>query len=222
MNRWQNSFRHSNLSPSIRNTYWWLRWGMVSLAFAFPLLLWFGNAWFFQLPVWPPRDSMSAYYASGMRDWFVGVLFSVAACLVLYKGLTAREDYFLNCGGFFAAGIAVNPFDSHPAGFPAGLSPHGIFAGLFFLMLALDCWLCQSDSLRPGVLPEQLGRWYKAFYNGIGVALVLVPAGAFVVNTWFLGRVPGSSLFFIEMAAIWVFAFYWAVKSGELEFEVRK
>ena len=34
---------------------------------------------------------MSAYYATGIRDWFVGVLFAVAACLYLYKGLTDKE-----------------------------------------------------------------------------------------------------------------------------------
>ncbi len=205
------------LDTSITATYFSLRWGMVIIAVAFPILLWLGGSWFRELSLWPPLDSMSAYYDSGMRDWFVGFLFAVAVCLYLYKGLSEKENYLLNSAGIFSVGIAVNPFSWHPAGWPAKLTPHGICAGLFFLMIVLDCWLCSGDSFALGLLPASEEELYAKKYRAIGIALIVVPLLAFLINTHVLGEPFSSSVFWIEATAIWVFAFYWHTKSGELE-----
>jgi hypothetical protein len=209
------------LDRTITETYFTLRWGMVIIAVVFPILLWAGGVRFSALPFWPPLASMSAYYDSGMRDWFVGFLFAVAVCLYLYKGLSDKENYLLNSAGVFSVGIAVNPSCWHPEGWPKYLSPHGICAGFFFLMIILDCWLCSGDSFALGLLPATEKRIYAKKYQAIALALILVPTLAFSVNTLvttgLLGRPFSSSLFWIETTAIWVFAFYWHTKSGELE-----
>ena len=120
-----------DLETTITDTYFDLRWGMVGMAVAFPVLLWFGGRLVHELPL---QDSMSAYYATDMRDWFVGILFAVAACLYLYQGLSDKENYLLNAAGVFAVGIAVNPFNWRPGWWflPNSISPQGICAGCFF------------------------------------------------------------------------------------------
>jgi hypothetical protein len=203
-----------DLDKTIQATYFTLRWAIVGIAVAFPLLLWAGGCRVYNLGL---QDSLSAYYNTGMRDWFVGVLFAVAACLYAYKGLSDREDYLLNGAAILALLTAVNPFSWHPSWWflPWG-SPHDVFAVTFFLMIALACWLCQDDSLKLGLVPPGKERAYRWKYATIGIALVLFPLIAVLLNVGAFRRPFKSSVFWAEAAAIWVFAFYWYTKSGEL------
>jgi len=192
---------------------------MVALAVNFPLLLWWGGHVFRNLPL---QDSMSAYYLTEMRDWFVGILFSVAACLYLYKGLSEKENYLLNGAGVFAVGIAVSPLNWHPDWLPRDFSPHGAFAILFFATIALACWLCQDDSLNLGLIPAPDRSRYRIKYSATGVALVVLPCMAFLLNIGIFARPFESSIFWVEAVSIWVFAFYWYTKSGELREAARR
>jgi hypothetical protein len=204
-----------DLDKTITATYFTLRWAIVGIAVAFPPLLWIGGCWVYKVGL---QNSLSAYYATGMRDWFVGVLFSVAACLFAYKGLSDREDYLLNGAAIFAVLTAVNPFCWRPSWWFLGkdVSPHDVFAVTFFVMIALACWLCQDDSLNLGLAPPERQRAYRLKYTTIGIALVAFPILAVLLNAGVLRRPFGSSVFWVEAAAIWVFAFYWYTKSGEL------
>jgi len=208
-----------DLERAFQVTYFALRWGMVTLAVTFPLLLWWGGKFFHGLEL---KDSMSAYYLTEMRDWFVGVLFSVAACLYVYKGLSKREDYLLNLAGVFAIGIAVNPLNWHPAFLPKGVTPHGVFAVLFFAMIALACWLCQDDSLQLGLISEKDRLRYRVKYFATGAALVGLPMTAVLINIGVFRRPFESSVYWAEAVSIWVFAFYWHTKSRELEEAARR
>jgi len=205
-----------DLDKTITVTYFALRWAIVGIAVAFPLLLWVGGCLVYKVGL---RDSLSAYYCTGMRNWFVGVLFSVAACLYVYKGLSDREDYLLNSAAILAVLTAVNPFYWRPSWWFLGerVSPHDLFAVAFFVMIALACWLCQDDSLSLGLVPPGKERAYRLKYTITGVALVAFPALAVLLNVGALRRPFGSSVFWAEAAAIWVFAFYWYTKSGELK-----
>ena len=210
------------LNQSIRDTYFSLRWGIVVVAIAIPFVLWIGGAVFYKLPLWPPCDSLSAYYATGMRDWFVGFLFAVGASLYLYKGTSGRENYLLNFAGAFAIVVAVSPFTWHPQGWPKHVTPHGLFAVSFFIMIVLDCWLCQDDSFQLGLISQEQRARYHRTYTLLGIALLALPALAALINTGLLGNRFSSSVFWIESTTIWVFAIYWAIKSGELEQSFRK
>jgi len=203
-----------DLDKTFTATYFTLRWAIVGIAVAFPLLLWIGGCWVYKTGL---QNSLSAYYNTGMRDWFVGVLFAVAACLFPYKGLSDRESNLLNTAAILAVLTAVNPFDWRPSWWflPSG-TPHDVFAVTFFVMIALACWLCQDDSLNLGLVPPDKQRAYRLKYTLIGVALVAFPLLAVLLNVRTFGRTPGSSVFWVEAAAIWVFAFYWYTKSGEL------
>jgi len=204
-----------DLDTTITATYFTLRWAIVGIAAAFPPLLWMGGCRFYKTGL---QDSLSAYYNTGMRDWFVGILFAVAACLYAYKGLSDREDYLLNGAAILALLTAVNPFSWYPRWFFGGkhVSPHDVFAVAFFVAIALACWLCQDDSLNLGLVPAEKQRAYRLKYTLTGFALVLFPLIAVLLNTRVLRRPFGSSVFWAEAAAVWVFAFYWYTKSGEL------
>jgi hypothetical protein len=204
-----------DLEQTIQQTYFGLRVGLVAIAIALPFILWLGGKWIYGIGL---LDSMSAYYHTDMRNWFVGVLVAAAACLYLYKGLSDRENYLLNAAAIFAVGTAVNPSGWLPGWWflSEKLSPHGISAVSFFVMIACVCWFCQGDSLRLKLVKDERIAQLKVKYATIGVVLVALPLSAVAVNAAFR-RPPASSVFWIEATAIGVFAFYWATKSRELK-----
>lgn len=54
-------------------------------------------------------DSISANYATPLRDIFVGVLVAIGACLIVYRGKPV-EDLALNVAGFYAMFVALVPY----------------------------------------------------------------------------------------------------------------
>ena len=204
--------RSDELQKHIIATYTNLRWGLVVIAFAFPVLLYIGGRVFDDLPL---LDSMSQYYHSDMRNVFVGFLFAIGACLYLYKGFTPLENYLLNFAAIFALGVAIFPTACREEivcnTFTAS-KPHGISAVLSFLCIALVCWFCASDTLSE-MKDKAKARRYRKWYKIIGVAMAASPIVA-VILTFTLSK--SSLIFFVELAAIWVFATYWLVKSLEI------
>lgn len=53
--------------------------------------------------------SISAYYYTPARAVFVGALFGIGTCLVVYRGQTSREDVALNLAGVLAMFVALIP-----------------------------------------------------------------------------------------------------------------
>src|SRR4051794_24247500 len=69
------------------------------------------------------RYSLSAYYYSGMRDFFVGSLFAVGLFLITYKVFERSLNNVLTViGGVAALAVALFPTDRAP-GETAGLTP---------------------------------------------------------------------------------------------------
>lgn len=213
----KNPLQSDDLQKHITATYTSLRWGLVVIAFAFPVLLYVGGRFFGDLPFGdlPLLDSMSQYYHSVMRNPFVGFLFAIGACLYLYKGFTLLENYLLNAAALFAVGVAVFPTACRKEivcnTFTAS-KPHGISAVLAFLCIALVCWFCASDTLSE-MKDKAKARRYRKWYKIIGVAMLVSPLAA-VILTFTLSE--NSLIFFVELAAMWVFATYWLVKSVEI------
>jgi len=206
-----------DLDKTFADTYFVLRWALVVIAVVLPPFLVIGRAVItrkFEL-----LPSLSDYYCSNMRDWFVGLLFAAAAGLYIYKGLSDKEDKLLNAAAVFAAGTAVNPVWWQPPWWSLPVKPHYVFAVLFFVTIALVCWLCQDDSLNLKLIPPVSIRRYRAKYVMIGLALVFFPVLA-VVLSYVDTSSPKSPVFWAEAAAIWVFAYYWYTKSGELKMAI--
>ena len=199
------------LQRHVTDTYLTLRRGIVVIAFLLPLVLWFGGMLFLDLPL---KDSMSAYYHSGMRNVFVGVLYATGAFLYLYKGFSDQENYALNCAGILAVCVAMFP-TGRPGAEPQTFSVHGASAVLFFAAIAYVCLFRARDTLTPTLMPnrDRAGK-YAAGYKWIGGAMITAPASAWLL-TVFLGF-DGAFIFFIELVGVWVFAAYWLVKSMEI------
>jgi len=205
------------LQEHVFDTYLSLRRGLVVVGAALPIVVWLvGVARGVEL-----QGSISAYYwalpqggeNAPSRDWFVGGLFAVAACLYLYKGFTSKENVALNFAAVFATAVAVFP-TARPGQMDGGrFSIHGASAILMFACLVYVVWFRSGDTLT--LLREEEAAPYRKMYKSLGLVLLASPLSAFVLNS-ILGM-GKSYIFFIEGAGIWAFAAYWWAKSSELE-----
>jgi len=196
-----------SLEDHVFKTYFSLRIGIAIMALAFPFLLLLGG-----LSIGVPwQNSMSAYYHassgdSSMRNWFVGILFGVAAFLILYRGYRPLENWLLNLGGVFAVGVAIFPMAWKCAS-NCKWSLHGFCAVAFFLCLAAVCLFCSRDTLQLIKDPKRRKR-YQGIYSALGLMMVVLATTAFA---------PSKVTFCIECAGIVAFSAYWLTKSKELE-----
>lgn len=224
------------------STYFSLRAGLALLAFVFPLVLYFYGKLRYGLPLQP---SMSAYFFAAtaeqcasfpMRTLFVGFLFAIAMGLYAYKGFTALENLLLNGAGVCAAFVAIFPerlkvadaashlglqqlFAACPAvrqwaENPPSWAIHYAAAVLLFVLLAAVVWFCAAKTL--AYLPAGKGdaALYRRTYRSIAL-LMLACLLAGLVPALRIPH-PANWVFFVEAAAVWSFALYWAVKSREL------
>lgn len=198
------------LRKHVTATYLTLRTGIAVIAAILPLALWLGGAIRFGLPL---ETSMSAYYNTGMRDIFVGVLCATGAFLYLYKGFGDRENYALNAAGVFAVLTALIP----PGGtkLALGLTPHGLAGVLFFVAIGYVCIFRASDTL-PLMLDKAAAAMYSRAYKIFGWLMIASPVAAYVLDQFLRQTEAGSYIFFVEVVGVWTFAAYWLLKSREI------
>lgn len=217
--RWRRHSRKSKdarlLRKHITETYTWLRFGMVAIAFMLPWVLWgVGQALFDQ----PLLGTMSAYYYSPMRDVFVGGLWAIGTFLILYKGYSDHEELALLIAGVSAILVALFPLDWQPAWFPTdAINPHGLCAMLLFLCISYVCWFCASDTL--GLIRcRELKERYNRIYKALAIAIVAVPIATWIfVQVADLSLLRDTQLFWLETIGISIFGSFWAVKSYEIQ-----
>jgi hypothetical protein len=174
-----------------------------------------------------PRNSLSAYYYSGMREWFVGTLAATGAFLVGYKVSERNLDNALSgVAGTAAALIALFPTGRPSPGPP--LTPlqdllgetavkivHFSASGIFIGALGVLC-VCFGiregrRPRRPGTRPPEFWRLYHfACASAIGLAIV------WIVATWIFGG-PRWSLLLGEWVSAWAFGFSWLLKGLEID-----
>ena len=210
MTRRMKPMSSSELQDNMMATYFYLRLGIVVLSASLPWLL-LGYSWFVRHEF--VENSMSAFYGAygfAMRDYFVGILWSVGWFLINYKGFSTAEDWALNVAGASAILLSINPCYCWTG---VGLSNriHTTFAIMFFVAMIYVCWFCAYDTI--SLLPDDLESFYEQSYRWIGWALVSVLVGALIVHLQFpeYHRV----VFAVEGAAVTIFAGYWATKSLE-------
>jgi len=225
----------TRIDRHILDTYFYLRLGTGLLAFMFPILLWVGGKALFGISL---LESMSNYYHTGMRNVFVGVLFAIGFFLMLYKGFTQREDWALNLAAALAVGIALFPMNidwnigcnidcktavDTCACLESRFKPymegglHAVCAALFFLSIAYVAIFCSGETLY--LVDAKKRKLYKYIYYVLGWMMVAVPAVVWLLFTFAHQENPNGknySIFFVEFAGIWVFSFYWLVKTLEV------
>jgi hypothetical protein len=75
------------------------------------------------------RTSISAYYHSPVRGFFVGALVGIGVCLVCLKGNRDSEDIILNLAGMFAPVVAFVP-TTGPGGCPSAVGATDVKANV--------------------------------------------------------------------------------------------
>ncbi len=206
-----------------------MRLGMAAFAAGFPIAVWISGAFYGKkLP-----GSLSAYYwlldtePNHPRIVFVGGLFAMALFFFVYKGFSPKEDKLLNVAAFCAVGVALVP-KSHGSWDP-GYWHAGVAIALF-VCLACVIRFCAGDTLeeleKSGNAPKEgpySVAWHQKRYRLISYVMVLSPliAGALDLSLGGsfgdpdLGKL-GTTIFFVEAVGIWVFGWYWLLKSQEL------
>jgi len=208
------------LQKHVSATYYTLRWGVAVIAVAFPFVLWIGGQVLYGLPL---QDSMSAYYhaplgaSSGeMRDVFVGVLFTLAGLMYVYKGLTQTENILLNVASVLAVGVAVFPMAWPPKSGGGLLSLHGICAvGAFFCLAVVALISPRLPGMSKKMMADARQRVkYAVAYRVVGGFMVVFPGLAWVLTTM-VGD-SGRFIFVAETFGLFGFTGYWVTKSLEI------
>lgn len=207
-------------------SYLILRILVGGLGIALPFLLVFGDGILYSGDPFP-RDSLSAYYYSGVREWFVGALFAFGVFLITYKVAEANLDNLLS----IVAGVAVlvvplfptwRPDDDIPLtplqerwGEPLVAGIHFGAAALFISALAGISYLFgkrEGDAPQHG---ERSPQFWRVFHWICAGVIVIALIWCFV--TWQFDVGPDEALLYGETAAVWAFGVSWLWKGLERE-----
>jgi hypothetical protein len=218
-------------SDSISRSYFLMRLLVGCLGLALPAVLLLGDL-FFMGAKFTTRGSLSAYYHSGMRDEFVGILFVVGILLVTYK-ITERnrDNLFSFVAGIAAIGVALFPTNI-PAGVGAVPTPlqdrlgqtfvatiHYGCAAMFIVCLG---FMCRDFALRERERPQQridgIARhspefWYRFHMS---MAVLIAVAAIYIIVTQSLGIFDRYSILIGECIVTVAFGLSWLFKGLEL------
>lgn len=207
------------LQEHMMGTYYGLRVGLAVIGFVLPLVVLFAGGVLHH--VWLEPSISQYYHTKGRftsfttRDLFVGGLFAAGACLYLYKGFSTRENVALNLAGVFALFVALLPTAATAADKGVVSTLHGTSAVLFFLCIAYVSVFRSRDTLL--LLPPAKRRRYARAYLWSGLAMIASPLAA-VALSFALEPASGfrTLIFWLETFAVWTFAAYWIIKTGEM------
>lgn len=217
-------------------SYLLLRLVIGLLGAALPLVLVVGDA---LLPGGAilPRGSLSAYYHSGVRDVFVGVLVVVGVFLITYKVLERNLDNTLSTvAGVAAVLVAIFPTGrpssstSPPTPFqeflgePTVEGVHYVSAFVFIASLAvISYYFGVREGDRPARPGRRSPRFWRSFHHACAGAIVAAIAYIGLTKLGVLldlvdedGRADRYSLLIGEFVAVLAFGVSWLAKGLEL------
>jgi len=172
------------------------------------------------------QGSISGYYYTNMRDFFVGLLCGVSLFLVSYKGYEKIDDLVGKMSGIFALGIVIFPTSMYSGKVVQvgmfliydNISEyiHLTFSALFFLLLSFNSMFLFTRR-GPGVLSKEKKRRNMTF-RICGIVMTVAIACA-TVYTLFLRDTVISKIFpviIFESIALLAFGVSWLVKGHTL------
>jgi hypothetical protein len=210
-----------NESPII--SYYTLRGLIGVLGIAFPLTVVIGG---FIQNQYVVADSISSYYYTNMRDYFVGLLCGFGFFLSTYKGYERIDNIVTTLSGLFAFGIITFPtsffdgriqkvgmfqIDSNISGVF-----HMTFSTLFFLFLAYNSYFLFTKQGDEKITKEKKTR--NKIYRICGVIMLISVICiaiyvVFLMNT-FISKVKPILIF--ESIALFSFGVSWLVKGNTI------
>jgi hypothetical protein len=171
-------------------------------------------------------DSISDYYYTNMRDFFVGLLSGVSLFLISFKGYELIDDIVVTLGGIFAAGMIFFPTSLHADMVTrVGLFKindnvseyiHLMFGALFFLSLSFISTFLFTRR-HPGVMGKEK-RKRNIVYRTCGIVMTVSVFCIFIYNTFLVHTAIASikPVLIFETIALFAFGISWFVKGHTL------
>jgi hypothetical protein len=186
--------------------------GVIGILLPFALVI--GNWMVFgQSRILP---SLSAYYHSDMRNWFVGSLWAIGSGLLVY--LAARrnlaDSVISSVAGLLAVGVALFPTNA-PHTVPTTISKlHVALAALLFVLLGVICFRFGN---RDGKREDRSVRWrttWRTIHRGCAIVIWFAVVGSVALAA--LGSEDNHAVFVGETVAVLAFGFSWFLKGSEI------
>jgi hypothetical protein len=166
------------------------------------------------------RDSVSAFYYTDMRNWFVGSMWATGFFLIFYR-FGKLDNVLSSVAGVLAILVALfptTPLVLHPALHQKVIGDlHLTFAAGFLLLLAFFCGFLFTKS---GPVMTDQKKLRNKIYRGSGIAITagVIAAGLFDVLTSGSFRHSWHPVFWCESVAVVAFGVSWLIK-GETLFQ---
>ena len=158
------------------------------------------------------QPTISDYYYTVMRDWFVGSLCAIGVFMMSYRGYDWRDRAAGKFAFVFAIAAALFPTagkEATPLGDAIG-TVHAISATGLFSTLAVFCRLFRkSNQPRPTKQKLQRNLIYAVCGATILVCIVLIGVYKIFLNRTWVGLKP---VFWLETVAVLAFGASWLVK----------
>jgi hypothetical protein len=179
-----------------------------------PLVLVIGNRTVFgQSGILP---SLSDYYHSDMRNWFVGSLWAIGSGLLVY--LAARrnlaDSVISFVAGLVAVGVALFPTNAPHTASTIVSKLHVAFAAVLFVLLGIICFRFGN---RDGKRKDRSVRWrttWRAVHRGCAIVIWVAVVASVALAA--RGSDDNHAVFVGETVAVLAFGFSWFLKGSEL------
>lgn len=172
------------------------------------------------------QESISIYYYTNMRDFFIGAMGGLSLFLFTYKGYCRVDDLVTTACAITGLGLTVFPCMSAPGvQSPVGIFMisestseviHSTFAGLFFFLMAMNSifLFTRSDRQKHEFLPNKKIR--NRIYRACGI-IMLCSLALLGLLIWIKGRTYVSEHripLILEIIILTSFSISWLIKGG--------
>jgi hypothetical protein len=189
-------------------SYRLLRMLVGIIGFALPVVAVLGKLWLNGRGV---ESSISAYYYTHMRNYFVGSLCAIGVFLFSYR-YAPRDNFLSNIAAVLVIFVAVFPTSPTNATDWVG-KVHLVCASGFFVVLGYFAFRLFRET-GPDPTPRKLLR--NRIYLVCGIAIWVSVALAAITGLTFSSELVATwhPLLVLEAVAVYAFSFSWLVKGG--------